>query len=96
MIPRAKAALSSFFNQVPLKINYPKILYRNIKSRDIVTGLKLLIARADVGLLVMVHHKRTFLRKLLNGSMVQRMALHTTKPLLILPGANMMETLPVF
>jgi len=90
------ATLRQFFNQIPLKINYLKVLYQNIQHGSIINNLKMLIARVDIDLLVLVHRKPNFLRRFLNTSVVQQLALHPGKPLLIFPCAALMETQPVF
>ncbi|SHN14114.1 universal stress protein [Mucilaginibacter sp. OK098] len=88
--------VEQFFNQVSFKINYPKILYRNIQNSSVIDSLKLLMKKVDIDLLVLVHHKAGFFSKLLKRSVVQKLALCATKPLLIFPCATALKALPVF
>lgn len=88
--------VKEFFNQIPSKIAYPRIRYQAIKNRSVIAGLRWLTAHKEIDLLVLVHRKQNFLRKLFNGSIVQRLALRTGIPLLIFPCVTARETLPVF
>ena len=85
-----------FFNQIPDKINYPKILYHNIAGSDIATGLKQLCAHIDIDLLVLVHQKHNLFQKLFGGSVTRQMTDRPCKPLLIFPCSTVKETLTVF
>ncbi|MES2107741.1 MAG: universal stress protein [Bacteroidota bacterium] len=85
-----------FFTQIPSKINYPKILYRNIQNRSIVSSLKSLMMNANIDLLVLVHRKPTFFRKIFKQSVVQKLLRQAVKPLLVFPCALAMKTMPVF
>jgi nucleotide-binding universal stress UspA family protein len=62
-----------FFDQLPFKINYHYLPQRRLPS--------------DIDLLVIVHHKRNFFQRLFSGSTAHRLATHSTKPLLVFPGA---------
>lgn len=88
--------VKQFFNQIPLKLKYPKILYRVIKGSSVVERLNWLTTNVDIDLMVLVYHKRNFFQKLFDKSVVQKLALHPTKPLLIFPCAKVQESLPVF
>ena len=85
-----------FFTQIPSKINYPQIFYRNIQNSSIVNSLRTLTKNGDIDLLVLVHRKPTFLRKIFKQSVVQKLLLQAVKPLLIFPCARAMKTMPVF
>jgi len=61
------------------------IRYRLIRSRDIATGLKLLSSERDLDLLVLVHQKKSFLQRLVKGSITQKMMHHPFTPLLVFP-----------
>jgi nucleotide-binding universal stress UspA family protein len=91
-----EVSVKQFFNQVPLKITYPQMLYRVIKNRNIARGLQWLTTHIDIDLLVLVNSKPNFFRRVFNGSIVQKLALNSHKPLLIFPGVQVRETLPVF
>jgi nucleotide-binding universal stress UspA family protein len=75
--------IKNFFNQIPLKITYPKILYRTIKSKSVTNALQWLTALRQIDLLVLVRRKPNFFRRLFKSSIVQKMALRPGKPLLI-------------
>ena len=92
----SERTMEQFFNQVPFKINYPKILYRKFQNSRVVDSLKLLMKNVDVDLLVLVHRKAGFFSKLFKRSVVQKLALCATKPLLIFPCAIALKALPVF
>jgi nucleotide-binding universal stress UspA family protein len=85
-----------FFNQIPSKITYPKIIYHNIKGDNITRSLKWLAAHIDIDLLVLVHQRRSLFQKVFNRSVTQKLAEHPGKPLLIFPCAAVKETLTVF
>ena len=89
-------AMEKFFNQIPGKINYPKIMYHTIEAGDIATGLKKLSAHIDIDLLVMVHQKHNFLQNLFNGSITKKITNRPGKPILIFPCFAVKETLTVF
>lgn len=89
-------AMEKFFNQIPGKINYPKIIYQTIEAEDISTGLKKLSAHIDIDVLVLVHKKHSFLQNLVNGSITKKIANRPVKPLLIFPCFAVKETLTVF
>jgi hypothetical protein len=86
----------NFFNRAISQINYPKIYYRAIHSKSVIAGLDWLSEHTDVDLLVLVHRKRNFLQKIFEGSVTQKLASHLVKPMLVFPGTNVRETLPVF
>lgn len=88
--------IKEFFNQIPEKINYPRIVYHRIEGNNVVTGLKEFCAHIDVDLLAMVHQKDSFFEKLFANSVTHKMSKKTNKPILIFPGSTVKETLSVF
>jgi len=91
-----ESMLKQFFNQIPFKITYPKIIYHNIKSDNVTASLKWLTAHTDIDLLVLVHQRRSLFQKVFNRSVTQKLAEHPGKPLLIFPCSAVKETLTVF
>ena len=92
----SEGSVKHFFNQIPSKINYPGILYRNIRNRNILNGLKSLMTNIDIDLLVLVHRRPTFFRKLFKQSIAQKLVSQAVKPLLIFPCASVIKAMPVF
>jgi nucleotide-binding universal stress UspA family protein len=94
--PKEEHTMEMFFNQIPDKINYPKIMYHAIKDVDIANGLKKLSAHIDIDLMVMVHQKHNFLQNLFNGSVTKKITDRPNKPVLIFPCFAVKETITVF
>jgi len=90
------SVIKKYFNQVAAQVKYPNIYYRAVKSRSIVNGLDWLTENSDIDMLVLVHRKRNFLERIFEGSVTQKMAEHTTTPMLVFPSSRVLETLPVF
>jgi nucleotide-binding universal stress UspA family protein len=90
------SALKHFFNQIPGKLNYPKIIYRILENRDVINSLRWLTNNVEIDLLVLVHQRRNFMQKLFSGSITQQLALFINKPMLIFPCNKVKETLTVF
>ena len=67
------------------KANYPNIYYRIVNSNQAERGLDWLCEHGHVDVLAMVHHKHSFLDKILIGSHTQKMAGHISIPLLVVP-----------
>jgi len=67
------------------KANYPNIFYRIVNSNQAERGLDWLCDHGHVDVLAMVHHKHSFLDKILSGSHTQKMAEHISIPLLVVP-----------
>ena len=67
------------------KANYPNIFYRIVNSDQAERGLDWLCDHGHVDVLAMVHHKHSFLDKILSGSHTQKMAEHISIPLLVVP-----------
>ena len=88
--------VKKFFNQIPFKINYPKILYHNIIGSNVVAGIKQLSAHVDIDMLVIVHQKHNFFQKLFGWNVTRKMTNRPGKPLLIFPCSTVKATLTVF
>ncbi len=88
--------IKRFFNQIPGKINYARILYLNITGSDVAEALKRLFTHLEIDLLVLVHQKHTLFKKLFGGSVTQRMTGRPDRPVLIFPCFTVKETLTVF
>jgi nucleotide-binding universal stress UspA family protein len=95
-IEKEENMVRRFFNQIPFKITYPKIVYRNIIESNVVRGLKQLCAHIDIDLLVLVHQRHTFFQTLFGANVTRRMIDNPRKPLLIFPGSTVKETLTIF
>jgi len=72
-----------FFARVSAEINNPKISFRTTKSNSVTRGLDWLAVNTNIDLMVLVHRKRNFLYRLLEGSVTHRMSANIFKPLLI-------------
>jgi len=88
--------LKEFFNQIPGKLKYPKILYRILENRDVINSLRWLTTYVEIDLLVLVHCRRNALQKLFSGSITQQLAMFLNKPMLIFPCYKIKETPTVF
>jgi nucleotide-binding universal stress UspA family protein len=93
---REEHMVRRFFNQIPSKITYPKIVYHNIIESNVVRGLKQLCAHIDIDLLVLVHQRHNFFQTIFGANITQRMIDNPRKPLLIFPGSTVKETLTIF
>ena len=92
----AKQSVKHYFNMDSSEIKSKNIFYRTIKSKSITTGLDWLADNENIDLLVLVHRKRNFFQRLLEGSVTHRMANHLTKPMLVFPNSKVLEVLPEF
>ena len=88
--------VKNFFKMVSAEVKYPKLNYKEVKSKSVTNGLDWLTDSDHIDLLVLVHRKRNFWYRLLEGSVTQRMANHLRKPLLVLPGVKVVALLPVY
>jgi nucleotide-binding universal stress UspA family protein len=88
--------IKKFFDEQVFKMSHTKILYKVIKSPSVVSSLRWLSQHVEIDMLVLVHRKQNFFQKLLEGSVIEEMADHPAKPILIYPYSNMNESLPVF
>ena len=89
-------SLKQFFGQEVLKINNPRILYKAIKSKSVGDSLRWLSQHVEIDMVVLVHRKLNIFQKITEGSVIEKMADHPTKPLLIFPYSTIEEPLPVF
>lgn len=80
-----KKNIEGFLLELSNKANYPHIYYRIVKSEKTGKGLDWLCRFGNVDMLAMVHHKHSFLDKILIGSNTQKMAEHILIPLLVVP-----------
>ena len=67
------------------KANYPQIYYRLVKAHRPEDGLDWLCEHGLVDIVAMVHRDHNFIDSLFRGSQTQKMAEHTTTPLLVFP-----------
>jgi nucleotide-binding universal stress UspA family protein len=77
--------VSTFLSSVCDKANYPKIYYRDVKSKDVDQGLNWLLEHRELEILAMVHRKHDLLERLFNESHTQHMARHSELPILVFP-----------
>lgn len=84
-----------FFSMVAGEINYPGLSFKALKSGSVTKGLDWLAENGDIDLLVLVHRKRNFFFRLLEGSVTHKMANHVKVPLFALPDMKVLETLTV-
>lgn len=81
MDPGEEYRIKQFFEELPFHITYHY--------------LQQLSKSAEIDLLVVVHHKRNFFKKLFNSSMTRKLATHASMPLLVFPGSIVQEALKV-
>jgi nucleotide-binding universal stress UspA family protein len=77
--------IAEFLNDVTCKVNYPKIYYRDLRNKKVVSGLEWLTENGMIDMLVMVHRHNHFYDKLISDSYTQKLAKHITIPLLVMP-----------
>ncbi|MDR3695961.1 universal stress protein [Mucilaginibacter sp.] len=83
--PQFKQWLDHFLVELSNKANYPNIYYRVVKSDNPERGLEWLCEHGHVDMLAMVHRGHNILEKIFTGSHTQKMAGHSTIPLLVIP-----------
>jgi nucleotide-binding universal stress UspA family protein len=88
--------IKKFFDKEVYKNVHPKILYKAIKSKNVSSSLRWLSQHIEIDLMVLVRRKQTFFQKLLDGSIIEKMADHPAKPLLIVPYHRTNQPVPVF
>lgn len=76
--------LEAFMNRVAAKVDY-KVTYRTVISKTPRKGLEWLLDHHKPDILAMMHHDRGFFAAIFEGSQTQKMAAHTTVPILIFP-----------
>lgn len=77
--------VADFLNEVTCKINYDKIYYREINSKNVNNGLQWLSEHGWIDLLVMVHRRDSLVDRLLKKSITKRQAARISIPLMVLP-----------
>lgn len=83
--PEFKQWLDHFLVELSNKADYPNIYYRVVKSDNPERGLEWLCEHGHVDMLAMVHRGHNILEKIFTGSHTQKMAGHSTIPLLVIP-----------
>ncbi len=73
-----------FYEEVAVKLDYPKISFQAIWHSNVNEGLKFIINEEGIDLLAMVHQQHGLLDKLFNASYVQKVSRITQIPLLVL------------
>lgn len=87
--------VDSFLTDVTCKVNYPKIYYRQVSTKEIDEGLEWISLYTQVSMLAIVHHKPVMF-SLFDKSHTQKLAKHITIPLLVFPQTKAEALLPVF
>lgn len=84
--------VADFLNEVTCKINYDKIFYREVNSKNVNDGLQWLSEHGWIDLMVMIHREDNFVDRLFKKSLTKTQATRINIPLMVLPeGLN-----PVF
>jgi len=83
--PEFKQWLDHFLVELSNKADYPNIYYRVVKNDSPERGLEWLCEHGHVDMLAMVHRGHNILEKIFTGSHTQKMAGHSTIPLLVIP-----------
>jgi len=87
--------VDGFLNDVTCKVDYPKIYYRQISTKEIDEGLEWISLHTQANMLAIVHHKPVMF-SLFDKSYTQKLAKHITIPLLVFPKVKAETPLPVF
>ena len=80
-----RSGVNTLLARIIAQTCYPDITYRPVENEQVGLGLSLCCEAEAVDLLVMVHRSQDFVDVILKGSDTQKMARHTTIPLLVLP-----------
>jgi nucleotide-binding universal stress UspA family protein len=80
--------VNTILTKVKTQTSYPDIFYKPIENEQVGIGLSLCCEAEKVDLLVMVHRSHDFVDVILKGSDTQKMAKHTSIPLLVLPDVH--------
>jgi nucleotide-binding universal stress UspA family protein len=83
-----EAKVIRFLNQISDQVDYARIYYRDVKSKDVDQGLVWLLEHRKIEILAMVHRKHDLLERFFNTSHTQRLARHTQLPLLVFPASS--------
>jgi nucleotide-binding universal stress UspA family protein len=77
----------SFVSQV-YKLNYPKIIYKDIRGKDFLARVDRLCGETGADLLALVHYPHSFFSSLLQGSHTMKALSRPHIPVLVFPGKN--------
>ena len=86
--------VKTLLREITNKIDFAKVYYRRVKSTDVQHGLQWMQEHGQINMLVMVHHHKTFLKGLFEGSFTKKIAAKIQLPLLIYPSQT--AAVPVF
>ncbi|MDB5145488.1 MAG: Nucleotide-binding universal stress protein UspA family [Mucilaginibacter sp.] len=75
--------IKEFITDLSNKADYPHIYYQVIKSRSVPVGLDWLCGHAQIDMVAMVHRPHNFIDSVFRRSQTQKMARHTSVPLLV-------------
>jgi len=84
-----------YIHELTVKTSYPLMYYRLIKADSPYAGLTWLCDNGQIDMLTMVHRSRSLIEDIFGRSHTQKMARHTTLPLLVFP-ANTPSRAPIF
>lgn len=80
-----KKGAQNFLAELSNKVDYPHIYYRLVKNSTPERGLDWLCDFGNIDMMVMVHHKRSFLGQMFGRSYSKKVAANIEIPLLIMP-----------
>lgn len=83
-----RTGVNALLTRIIAQSRYSDIFYRPVENEQVGVGLSWCCEAETVDLLVMVHRSHDFVDVILKGSDTQKMAKHTTIPLLVLPAGN--------
>ncbi len=78
---------ASVLTDIALNAGYQRTFYKLVNSRSFERGVEMLSYFGDADVVAVVHRKPSLLDRLFGTSHTQKIAIHTTMPLLILPEA---------
>jgi nucleotide-binding universal stress UspA family protein len=67
------------------RLQYPQIIYYEVKGDDIVENILRIYSESNAGILALVHHQHSFIARLFHQSVTQKMLGKQNVPLLIFP-----------
>jgi hypothetical protein len=77
-------ALKVFDDEIAAKVDYKRLLFNNIRERDLIRAVDVMINGMHADLLVVVNHRYHF-EEILGGYITHELPVHITIPLLIFP-----------
>lgn len=83
--PEKVMQINDFMAELKTRINYDKVYYKNVYSKDVEGGLEWINEHGQIDCLAMIHRPHGFLNGVLKGSHTQKMARITELPLLVFP-----------